>query len=155
MTRIRFAVIFGLALAFAATPTESALPEAAESEYLSTVGGGLLFSDPIRDPGKVQVVLSLRWVQRPPKGAYVVAEFSNRRFRGTQEVERAVNPFEPGFTVHSPTYRCVANNSIYVVTVSVYSDKDRSILLGTHEQKVSAAFRPEALQAFKVRACGA
>ena len=65
-----------------------------------------------------------------------------------------MKPSEPGFMLYSPEYRCVAINSMYVVTVSVYSDGDRSNLLGTHEQKVSAAFRPEALQAFKVRACG-
>ena len=149
---VRF--LLSLIMLLTATRAESALPEGAVSEYLSTVGGGLVFSDEIRDPGKVQVGLTLKWVKRPPKSAWVVAEFSNPRLRGTQTVERAVEPSEPGFMLYSPEYRCVANNSLYVVTVSVYSDKDRSNLLGTHEQKVSAAFPPAFLQAVKVRACG-
>ena len=153
---MRFAVFLGLILLLAVTGAESARsgPGAVVSEYLSTVGGGLVFSDADRDPGKVRVFLKLKWVKRPPKGAYVVADFSNRRFRGTQTVERAVNPSESGFMLYSPEYRCVANNTFYLVTVSVYADKDGANLLGTHEQKVRAEFCPEALRALKVRACG-
>jgi hypothetical protein len=143
-----------LLLLLALSRAQAALPELAASDYLITTYAGVSFSDRDRDPGKVRVVLTLKWAKRPPKGAYAVAEFSNRKLRGTETVERAVSPSESGFTLESPEYRCVANNSVYVVTVSVYSDKTMSNLLGTHEQKVGVALHPKALEAFRARACG-
>lgn len=134
---------------------DCAPPQAVASEYLATEHAGFVISDVVRDPGKLKVEIVLAWTRRPPSGAFLVAEFSNWKLaERAAVVERAVDESDRKLRLESPSYRCVVNNSTYVVRVYVYADRAKSKLLGTHEQPIEASFDPRALEAFKIKDCG-
>jgi hypothetical protein len=148
----RFAIVAGML--FVAT-FAIAQPKPEVSEYLKTRWGGAV-TDTVKEPGTAYFGLTLDWVRRPPAEAVVVAEFENTE-DGTKPyiVEQAVNLVDSPFVLKSPKYPCVVNNSRYNVTIRIFSDASKSVLLGTHEQQILFGLPIRHLKALKLRECGA
>jgi hypothetical protein len=116
------------------------LPQNARSEYLTTVGTGILF-DPTSARALAQFSLSLRPAASVPDGAYIEARFENpgdarTPLRASKTVER--NP-EGGrdALILSPSFaglRC----GTFLATVDLYEDASKKRLLGTHQQAIQS-----------------
>lgn len=116
---------------------QQVLPPNAESEYLKTVAVGILLNGNVT-PTKISYAITLK-VRKPlPESAIAVLEFENPDPRAAPvEVVYEPKPDQKEIFVISPSVACIVNGRHYRVVVTLFADRERRDILGTHEQMVA------------------
>ena len=108
-------------------------PKPAKSKYLVTTGAGFTFAP---DQG-VRYGMSYMLRSFPLPDLYVVSIFENPEDPGLPlQVETKVEAGRNEFTLDSPFFRKIRNNSLYTVNLFIYADSSHTVLWGKHQQKV-------------------
>ena len=120
---------------------QQVLPPNTESEYLKTVAVSILLNGNVT-PTEISYTITLK-VRKPlPESAIAVLKFENPDPRAAPvEVVYEPKPDQKEIFVISPSVACIVNGRHYRVVVTLFADRERRIILGTHEQMV-AFFAP-------------
>ncbi|RAM01096.1 hypothetical protein DO021_15525 [Desulfobacter hydrogenophilus] len=129
------------------------LPPNAESEYLKTVNVGILLEGSVT-PTEISYSITLK-VQKPlPKSAIAVLKFENPDPRADPvEVVYEPKPDQKEIFVISPSVACIVNGRYYRVVVTLFGDRERRDILGTHEQMVAFFVSSKILRMLSVPEC--
>jgi hypothetical protein len=150
---IRLFVTLSSLLLLAAPSWAQSRPEPTRSAYFTTFGGGMIFRTETKPvtPGYA-LILDLR--QKIPAGAVAAAEFENPA--NSSKPLAATHVFtanEQRITLLSPNLSCVTNSRNYRILVTLYSDAQRTRILGTHEQVINFTATPTQVEQFGIPIC--
>jgi hypothetical protein len=151
-------IVCGAALAGCASThdkgqVQQVLPPNAESEYLKTVAVSISLNGNVT-PIEISYAITLK-VRKPlPESAIAVLKFENPDPRAAPvEVVYEPKPDQKEIFVISPSVACIVNGRHYRVVVTLFADRERRDILGTHEQMV-AFFAPAVmLKTLRVPEC--
>jgi hypothetical protein len=140
-------------LLLAAPSWAQSRPDPVNSAYFTTFGGGMIFRTETKPPTPgYSLTLDLR--QSIPAGAVAVFEFENPA--NSSKPVSATYVFkanEKRITVLSPNLSCVTNGRNYRILVTLYSDAQRTRVLGTHEQAVNFTVTPPQVEQLGIPLC--
>jgi hypothetical protein len=130
------------------------MPPNTETEYLRTLGSGVMLDGKVT-PTKIFYAITLQ-VRKPlPQNAVAIVRFENPD-RNAAPVEAIYEP-KPGeaqFVVFSPGVACIVNGRYYRAVVTLFRDRERSAILGTHEQTIAFSVPRPTLENLQIRQCG-
>lgn len=129
------------------------LPPNAESEYLKTVSVGISLNGNVT-PTEISYAIMLK-VQKPlPESAIAVLRFENPDPRAAPvEVVYEPKPDQEKIFVVSPSVACIVNGRYYRVVVTLFGDRERRDIIGTHEQMVAFFTSSMVLRTLSVPEC--
>ena len=119
----------------------------AQSEYFTTLGGGFMMTLG-NQPSKTYGV-NLQVKKPLPAHSYAVIEFENPANKTLPyitegSIEDIQNTFAARFknvfVLTSPHVHGVRPHTNYVITVSIYADESKQVLLTRHQQGVSSSY---------------
>jgi hypothetical protein len=129
------------------------MPPNAESEYLQTLSTGFSI-DGNTTPTEIRYNIRLRTRKSLPEGAIAVLIFENPDPRAApMEVVYETKPDGKEMFVRSPTVACIVSGRQYRVVVTLFADRERRDMLGTHEQMVAFFAPAEILNTVRVPDC--
>jgi hypothetical protein len=137
-------------------------PNPVSSAYFTTFGGGMIFL-PETDPPTPAYTLSLDVKQPIPAGAVAIAEFENPATSSkpgsstsvfkTVSATHIFKANEQRIRFISPKLGCVTNGRNYLILVTLYSNAQRTRILGTHAQAINFTMSPAQLERYNIPLC--
>lgn len=138
-------LIIFVALLLAACASPSGSPKPAETEYFRTLGGGFLSN--INQSVTHMYGVNLLLTKPLPEDVHLVVEFENPANKnqpvtveGTyEEIKHLVNSTHDKILVlKSPEVTGIVPHTNYTITLKVYSDASKQLLITQHQQAVNS-----------------
>jgi len=132
-------VLVALALVTGLGTLRASDPNPTRSEYFESVAGGFIIK---RKHNTLQMEIGLKPLKPLQPNAFLSASFQNpanaaQSIVVDKSAKEARDKRGGGLTIESPPVTGMRDNSLYLISVRLYTDKSKKVLFGTHDQRVA------------------